>query len=123
MSIFRRRIIQRLQDAAQGGIELPSYDGATYPYTALLKGEFLSWVTEQIGITSGYAFCLCNKQIGTFKYNAYYGYLWGSSTGAHGIVYASSDGITWQSIYEGDNYVRTALATIEETIFDTITKT
>lgn len=118
MSIFRRRIIRRLQDAAQGSIELPSYDGATYPYTALLKGTFVSAVTN---ISSGYAFCLCNKQIKTFKYNVN-GYLWGASTGAHGIVYASSDGITWQSIYEGDSYVKTGLSAIEETIFDTITK-
>ena len=120
MSEFRRRLL--LKNANKGGIKLPTYDESTYPYTALLKGTFLSWVNEQIGISSGYAFCLCNKQIGTFKYNATYGYLWGSSTGAHGIVYASADGITWQIIYDGDSYVRTALATIEETVYDTITK-
>lgn len=122
MSIFRRRIIRRLQDAAQGSIELPSYDGATYPYTALLKGTFVSNITSSTGISSGYAFCLSNLTISRFKYNVS-GYLWGSRTGAHGIVYASADGITWQNIYEGDLYVKTGLSTIEETIFDTITST
>lgn len=120
MSEFRRRLL--IKNANKGGIKLPTYDESTYPYTALLKGTFLSWVTEQMGISSGYAFCLCNKQIGTFKYNATYGYLWGSSSGSHGIVYASADGITWQIIYDGNSYVRTALSTIEETVFDTITK-
>ena len=121
MSEFRRRLL--VKNANKDSIKLPTYDESTYPYTALLKGTFLSWVTEQIGISSGYAFCLSNKQIGTFKYNASYGYLWGSSTGAHGIVFASADGITWQSIYEGDSYVRTGLSTLEETLFDNITKT
>lgn len=120
MSEFRRRLL--LKNANKGGIKLPTYDESTYPYTALLKGTFMSWVTEQIGISSGYAFCLCNKQISTFKYISSYGYLWGSSSGAHGIVYVSSDGVTWQLITEVDSYVRTALSTIEETIFDTITK-
>lgn len=121
MSEFRRRIL--LKNANKGGIKLPSYDESTYPYTALLKGTFLSWVTEQMGISSGYAFCLCNKQISTFKYHTTYGYMWSAyGTGAHGIVYASSDGITWQLIAEEDGYVRTALSTIEKTVYDTITK-
>lgn len=121
MSEFRRRLL--LKNANKGGIKLPTYDESTYPYTALLKGNFLSWVNEQRGISSGYAFCLCNKQIGTFKYHAAYGYMWSAyGTGAHGMVYASSDGITWQLIAEEDGYVKTNLSTIEETIFDTITK-
>lgn len=120
MSEFRRRLL--IKNANKGGIKLPTYDESTYPYTALLKGTFQSWVAEQRGISSGYAFCLCNKQNGTIKYNNAYGYLWGPSFGAHGIVYASADGITWQLIAEEDNYVKTALATIEETVYDTITK-
>ncbi len=120
MSEFRRRLL--VKNANKGGIKLPTYDKATYPYTALLKGTFISGIANSTGISSGYAFCLSNLTISRFKYNVA-GYLWGSRTNAHGIVYASSDGITWQSIYEGDNYVKTGLSTIEETIYDTITST
>lgn len=120
MSEFRRRLLVR--NATKSSIKLPTYDETTYPYTALLKGTFISNITSSTGISSGYAFCLSNLTISRFKYNVA-GYLWGSRTNAHGIVYASADGITWQSIYEGDSYVKTGLNTIEETIFDTITST
>ena len=120
MSEFRRRLLVR--NANKSSIKLPSYDETTYPYTALLKGTFISSITSSTGISSGYAFCLSNLTISRFKYNVA-GYLWGSRTNAHGIVYASSDGVTWQSICDSDLYVKTGLQTIEETIFDTITST
>jgi len=120
MSVFRRRIIQRLCDAAQSSIKLPSYDEATYPYSALIKGALYETDT---GIASGYSFVCTSKQHTTFYKQGYYRWK-GGGTSVTSITFVSADGITWQQI--GGVNKQTALSyitTVEEKIFDYILKT
>lgn len=119
MSEFRRRLL--LKNANKGSIKLPTYDEATYPYTALLKGTFASEITDSTGIASGYSFVVCNKNHTSLsKISGIY--IWkGGGVASRAITYVSSDGVTWQQY--GDITTQTAktyLTAIEETIYDNI---
>ena len=118
MSEFRRRLL--IKNANKGGIKLPSYDEATYPYTALLKGTLYEADT---GLTSGYSFVCTSNHHTTFYKQGYYRWK-GGDTKVAAITFVSADGITWQQI--GGVTTQTAptyLTVVDETIYDNIIAT
>jgi hypothetical protein len=123
VSEFRRRLL--IRNANKGGIKLPTYDESTYPYTALLKGTFISAVTESTGITNGYSFTCCSIKHNEFvKEGEIPMYKWRFGSGAWAstsITFVSADGITWQQ-YGGvaKQFAYSWISTLEETIYDNI---
>lgn len=123
MSEFRRRLL--LKNANKGGIKLPTYDESTYPYTALLKGTFVSAVTDSTGISSGYSFICCSIKHKEFlKEGTIPMYKWRFGSGASAstsITFVSADGITWQQ-YGGvvQYFAYSWISTLDETIYDNI---
>lgn len=98
MSNFRRRLI--LKNTKKEGIVLPSYDTETYPYNALIYGQFISSVAETLGYSVGYSFNICTHTKTDFAYaGSPNNWLWKTTHNSSvSQTWASEDGKTWTQI-------------------------
>ena len=122
MSNFRRRLIEK--NKKKSNIVLPTYDAETYPYSALVYGQFISSVAETLGFSVGYSFAVSNKTKTSFSYaGSPNNWLWKpTQSSCVSITWASEDGITWTQVGEYTSLVYTWLGKAIDVVkyFDTI---
>lgn len=119
MSEFRRRLLIK---NAKGGIKLPTYDKATYPYNALVYGVYIPDTAKLCGFDKGYSFVASTKKHTVWgKAGKPYNYLWkGGGSSSRAVTWVSKDGKNWTLVNMTNVTAQTYVIELEKVLFDNI---